>query len=87
MESPTTESEGAVIEGQLGLNVTPTKHRAAALAVFEGMPLRSAEDERQMAINWCETAAQHLTNEEYWRERAKKAEADLEEWKTPDSRD
>lgn len=52
-------------------------HRIAGEAVFEGMPLRSAEDERAMAINWAETAALHLSNETYWRQRAHKAEAKL----------
>lgn len=52
-------------------------HRVAGEAVFEDMPLRSAEDERAMAINWAETAALHLSNEQYWRERARAAEAEL----------
>ena len=52
-------------------------HRVSAEAVFEDMPLRSAEDERAMAINWCETAALHLSNETYWRERAEGAESEL----------
>ncbi len=54
-------------------------HRIAGEAVFEDMPLRSAEDERAMATNWAETAALHLANETYWRERAKAAEYRLEQ--------
>lgn len=34
--------------------------------------------------NWIDTAAQHLSNEEYWRERALKAEgksaAEIQDW-------
>jgi hypothetical protein len=41
-------------------------------------PLRSAAEEREVAKNWIRTAAQHLRNEEYWRTRAKNAEATRE---------
>ena len=59
--------------------IPKSPHRVAAEAVFEDMPLRSAEDERAMAINWAETAALHLSNETHWRERAKDAEYRLEQ--------
>lgn len=59
--------------------IPKSPHRIAGEAVFEDMPLRSAEDERAMAINWAETAALHASNETYWRERAKDAEYRLEQ--------
>jgi len=43
---------------------------------FADAEKRIAELE-QFAINWIETAAQHASNEEYWRGRAREAEAAL----------
>jgi hypothetical protein len=57
--------------------VPKSQHRMAAEAAFDGIPLGTAEYERSVATNWCETAALHLSNEEYWRERARKAEAEV----------
>lgn len=62
--------------GVLSAN-TPSAHRLAALSVYEGVPLGSAEHEREVAINWTETAARHSANEDYWRGRAKAAEQKL----------
>jgi hypothetical protein len=54
-----------------------SQHRLAAEEVFAGVPLRGAVEERAVAINWAETAALHLSNEEYWRKRALDAEEKL----------
>jgi len=39
---------------------------------------------RQFCANWIDTAAQHLGNEEYWRDRALRAEgkteAEIQDW-------
>lgn len=39
----------------------------------------SADELRTLCANWIDTAAMHLRNEEYWRQRALKAEG-----KTPE---
>lgn len=41
---------------------------------LDNAPLLTAEEERERAKNWMRTAAQHLRNEEYWRQRARAAE-------------
>lgn len=40
-------------------------------------PLSTAQEERTRAKAWMDTAAQHLHNEEYWRERTHRAERAL----------
>jgi hypothetical protein len=47
---------------------------------FEGVDGDAGRWE-QLARNWCDTAAQHCRNEEYYRERAEKAETELTEIK------
>lgn len=41
---------------------------------LDAVPIGSAEEERMRARAWMDTAAQHCRNEEYWRDRAIKAE-------------
>lgn len=41
---------------------------------LDGIGIGTAQEERERAKNWMRTAAQHLRNEEYWRERALAAE-------------
>jgi hypothetical protein len=38
---------------------------------LDGVTLGTAEQERERAKAWMDTAARHARNEEYWRERAK----------------
>jgi len=45
---------------------------------LDAAPLGTAEEERARAKAWMDTAAQHLRNEEHWRERAEKSERVLE---------
>lgn len=42
------------------------------------LPVGTAEQERQLAKNWMDTAASYARNEAYWRDRARKAEHKLE---------
>lgn len=51
--------------------------------MLDAVPLGTAEQERQQAKAWVDTAAQHCRNEEYWRDRALKAEG----WAGPGERD
>lgn len=44
---------------------------------LDNVPLASAEEERVRAAAWMDTAAFHLSNEEYWKNRAEQAEAML----------
>jgi hypothetical protein len=41
---------------------------------LDGIKLGTAEEERERAKLWMDTAAQHLRNEDYWRHRCVKAE-------------
>lgn len=44
---------------------------------LDGLVMGTAEEERQRAKAWMDTAAQHCRNEEYWRERAKRVERNV----------
>ena len=47
----------------------------AGMDIVQQYAGESQERLLQICANWINTAAQHLQNEEYWRERALKAEA------------
>jgi hypothetical protein len=47
---------------------------------LDGIRLGTAEEERERAKLWMDTAAQHLRNEEYWRNRCRKAEEVIHEF-------
>jgi len=47
---------------------------------LDGIKLGTAEEERQRAKLWMDTAAQHGRNEDYWRNRCRKAEEVIHEF-------
>jgi len=47
---------------------------------LDGLKLGTAEEERQRAKLWMDTAAQHGRNEDYWRNRCRKAEEIVNEF-------
>jgi hypothetical protein len=47
---------------------------------LDGLKLGTAEEERHRAKLWMDTAAQHGRNEEYWRNRCRKAEEVINEF-------
>lgn len=53
---------------------------------LNNIPLGTAEEERQRAKGWCDTAAQHCRNEDYWRTRALTAEEALTQRQKPATR-
>lgn len=61
-------------EEQAPVSGVATRDTWRASAELDAVPLGSAEEERLRARGWMDTAAQHCRNEEYWRNRATKAE-------------
>ena len=56
---------------------TDAQRRAMAKDIVDAQPLADLDVARRFAAAWIETAAQHCSNECYWRERALVAEAAL----------
>lgn len=68
------EDSDRIDELILAQKETDRKRREMAMEIVSNQKLTTLEEAKQFAQNWIETAAQHSSNEDYWRTRARAAE-------------